>query len=131
MSDTCAVFLRPGRATLDTAAASLQACGLTVVKTSTHLVVHRPGSPSFAVRWVTGPHVPREAIEIGSGTAYEAELSWCSERFEIQISNLGEALDEINTLMEVQGALQDASGGFLFLPWNGHLSGPWPTSGAA
>jgi hypothetical protein len=31
------------------------------------------------------------------------------------------ALDEINTLMEVQGASQ----GFLFLPWNGNLSEPW------
>ncbi len=44
---------------------------------------------------------------------------------EIGIENLDEALDEINTLMEVQGALQDASGGYLFLPWNGTLSKPW------
>jgi hypothetical protein len=35
----------------------------------------------------------------------------------------------MNTLIEVQGALQDASRGYLFLPWNGSLSEPsqgWP-----
>jgi hypothetical protein len=26
---------------------------------------------------------------------------------------------------QFQGALQDASQGFLFLPWNGNLSDPW------
>ena len=46
-------------------------------------------------------------------------------RFEIEFDNLDEALYEINTLMEVQAALQDASSGLLFLPWNGNLSAPW------
>jgi len=40
----------------------------------------------------------------------------CSARSEIGIDDLNAALDEINTLMEVQDALQDASQGFLFLP---------------
>jgi hypothetical protein len=40
------------------------------------------------------------------------------------IDNLDAALDEINTLMEVQGALQDAAKVFHFLPWNGNLYGP-------
>ena len=39
--------------------------------------------------------------------------------------DLDAALDEINTLMEVQGALQDASRGYLFVPWSGNLSEPW------
>ncbi|MDB5313114.1 MAG: hypothetical protein JWO38_7316 [Gemmataceae bacterium] len=48
----------------------------------------------------------------------------CDVRFEVYFDSPHEALDEINTLMEVQIALQEASGGFLFLPWNGNLSGP-------
>ena len=31
---------------------------------------------------------------------------------------------EINTLIEVQAAVQDASQGYLFLPWNNSLSEP-------
>ena len=30
--------------------------------------------------------------------------------------------------MEVQGALQDASRGYLFVPWNGSLTEPWPAA---
>ena len=67
---------------------------------------------------------PREAAEIGAGTAHEDALRGCDARFEIGIDDLDAALDEINTLIEVQSALQDASRGFLFLPWNGNLSEP-------
>jgi hypothetical protein len=66
-----------------------------------------------------------EAAKIGHGTPHEDALRECDARFEIVIEDLDEALDEINTLMEVQGALQDVSQGFLFLPWNGELSEPW------
>jgi hypothetical protein len=125
MSDTCLIFLRPGKATLETAAKSLAGYGLTVDKAEEHLVAYRPGSPSYLVRLVKDAHVLAEATEIGAETEHAVEMSMCSERFEIEIEDLSEALDEINTLMEVQGALQDASGGYLFLPWNGSLSKPW------
>ena len=49
----------------------------------------------------------------------------CNECFEVTINDLDEALDEVNTLMEIQGALQDVSGGYLFLPWNGSFSERW------
>lgn len=89
------------------------------------LVVRRSKSPESCVRLVTESGVRAEAAEIGEGTPHEADLRGCDAYFEIHFESLDEALDEINTLMEVQGALQDASQGFLFLPWNGNLSQPW------
>ncbi|MCU0627700.1 MAG: hypothetical protein MUF21_14630 [Gemmatimonadaceae bacterium] len=63
-----------------------------------------------------------QGVAAASGTA---ELRHCDARFEIEIEDLDAALDEINTLMEVQGALQDASQGWLHLPWNGTVTEPW------
>ena len=116
MSDACYIFFGPGKATLESAESSLMGYGLAVDRAGGHLVVHLPGSPSFMVRLANAEHVQAEAAEIGAGTEHEAELSACTERFEIEIEDLAEALDEINTLMEIQWALQEASGGFLFSP---------------
>jgi len=124
MSDTCYIFFRPGKATLESAESSLMEYGLTVDRADGRLVVHLPGSPSFMVRLANAEHVQAEAAGVGAGTEHEAEMSACTERFEIEIEDLAEALDEINTLMEIQWALQEASGGFLFLPWNASLSKP-------
>ena len=124
MSDTCYIFFGPGKATLESAESSLMGYGLAVDRSDGHLVVHLPGSPSFMVRLANAEHVQAEAAEIGAGTEHEAEMSACTERFEIEIDDLTGALDEINTLMEIQWALQEASGGLLFLPWNASLSKP-------
>ena len=125
MAETCLVFCRSGACDLDAAARSLTGYGLTATRHPDDLTVGRPGSPQFRVRLVVGESVRVEAAEIGEGTPHEAALRECDARFEIGIEDLDEALDEINTLMEVQGALQDASHGYLFLPWNGNLSEPW------
>jgi hypothetical protein len=89
------------------------------------LIVGRAGSPHFHILLSTEPHVAIEAAEIGKGSPHSAAMRKCGARFEIVIDDLDVALDEFNTLMEVQAALQDASQGFLFLPWNGNLSEPW------
>jgi hypothetical protein len=125
MADGCMVFFRLGACDLDAAAKSLAGYGLTVTRRGNILSVGRPGSPQFRVRLSAEPHVAAEAAEIGEGTPHEAAMRECGARFEVEIDDLDAALDEINTLMEVQGALQDASRGFLFLPWNGNLSEPW------
>ena len=70
------------------------------------------------------PKVHPLAAEIGSQTGHIAELERCDQRFEIEIDDLAAALDEINTLMEVQGFLQDATRGILFTCWNGNLLPP-------
>jgi hypothetical protein len=119
------VFFRSGVSDLDAAARSLAGYGLTVARQGEQLSAGRSGSPQFHIRLATGQSVRDEAAEIGEGTPCEAAMSECDARFEIGIDDLDAALDEINTLMEVQGALQDASQGILFLPWNGSLSEPW------
>jgi len=69
--------------------------------------------------------VREEAMGFSEGTKYEEEMSKCDARFEIIIKDFDKAIDEINTLMEVQRALQDASKGYLFTPWNGNITEPW------
>lgn len=125
MGEVCQVFFRAGTCDLDAAARSLTGYGLTVTRYDDHLVAGWPDSPQFRVRLEISEIVKFEAAEIGEGTPYEAAMRECDARFEISIEDLDEALDEFNTLMEVQGAIQDASQGYLFLPWNGNLSEPW------
>ncbi len=125
MRETCMVFFRSGICDLDAAARSLAGYRMTVVRDGDELSVCWRDSPQFRVRLVAGDLVRAEAVEIGEGTPHEAAMRECDARFEIGIEDLDAALDEINTLMEVQSALQDASRGFLFLPWNGSLTEPW------
>ena len=125
MSDGCMVFFRSGACDLDDAAKALAGYGLTVTRRGNMLIAGRPGSPLFRVRLSAEPHVAIEAAEIGEGTPHAVAMRECGARFEIDFDDLDAALDEIHTLMEVEVALQDASQGFLFLPWNGNLSEPW------
>jgi hypothetical protein len=130
MEAGCMVYFRPGACDLDAAARSLAGYGLTVSRRGDELTAGRPDIPEFPNRWfrvrlAAGPHVAAEAAEVGEGTPHAVALRECGARFEVAIADLDAALDEINTLMEVQGALQDASHGFLFLPWNGNLMEPW------
>jgi hypothetical protein len=125
MADGCLVFFRPGACDLDAAAEALAGYGLTVTRRGDELTAGRAGSSQFRIRLSAAPHVAAEAAEIGEGTPHEAAMRECGARFEVGIDDQDAALDEINTLMEVQGALQDASRGYLFLPWNGNLSESW------
>jgi hypothetical protein len=125
VSESCMVFFRSGASDLDAAAGALTKYQLTVARQGDQLIVSRSDSPQFRVRLATGESVRAEAAEIGEGTAHERAMRGCDARFEIDIDDLDAALDEANTLIDVQGALQDASQGFLFLPWNGSLTEPW------
>ncbi|UUZ54168.1 hypothetical protein LP419_38195 [Massilia sp. H-1] len=82
-------------------------------------------SQEFQITLAQLPHVLLEAREIAQGTEYAHALGECGSRFEISIPDLDAALNEANSLMEVQGALQDASSGYLFLPWNEQIIKPW------
>ena len=125
MANSCMVFFRSGACDLDAAARALAECRLTVTRNGDQLMIRRGGSPEFRVSLVREDWVQQEAVEIGAGTPHAAALGKCDARFEISFDSLDEVLDEINTLMEVQGTLQDASRGILFLPWNGELSDSW------
>ena len=125
MGTSCSVFFRHGECDLAAAAHTLAEYGMTVNHLGDHLTTGYPGSPQFRVWLEVGEDVRAEAAEIGEGSPHEAAMRECDARFEIGIDDLDEALDEFNTLMEVESALQDASQGYLFLPWNGNLAEPW------
>lgn len=125
MKHGCAVFFRRGTCDLEQAAKALEACRLTVTRSGDRLTVTRPDAPTFRVSLSDAPHVARVAIEIAAGTEHQAAMAAFDARFEISIEDLDEALDEINTLMEVQVSLQDASNGYLFIPWSGVIAKPW------
>ena len=98
--------------------------GLTVSRRANDLIAGSPDNPEFRVVLATGDHVKVEAAEIGEGTPHQAAMAECDVRFEVFFDDLAEVLDEINTFIEVETALQEESRGFILLPWNGHLSGP-------
>jgi hypothetical protein len=124
MADYFLVFFRSGSCDLDDAARAMADRGLTVSRRADDLIAGYPGSPEFRVVVATGDHVKIEAAESGEGTPHQAAMAECDIRFEVFFDDLAEVLDEINTFIEVETALQEASRGFIFLPWNGHLSGP-------
>jgi len=107
------------------AAAALTAEGLRVERAGDELTVsYDDSSPSFRVVLSRAAHIPEEAAEIGEGTRHAASLATCDARFEIEIDDLDEALDEINTLIQVQAALQSLTGGIMYTAWNGNLQAP-------
>ncbi len=125
MNSTCLIFFRDGSSSLQRAEQELRRHQFDVRPDGNSLVVNGPGSQDFRITLVQQPHVLQEAQEIGRGTEHEQALDQCDARFEIDIPDLDNPLAEINTLMEVQAALQDASLGYAFLPWNGEIMKPF------
>lgn len=109
---------------LEDAERLLRERGLQVLREADTLSVHWNAGPTLLVRLSAALYVRDEASEIGEGTPFAVEMSRCDRRFEIGIEDLDAALDEINTLIEVQITLQDATNGYLFNSWNGEVSGP-------
>ena len=122
------IFFRSGRGNLDTAAAALANCGMSVRRMAREfgdeLTVGFRDGPELRVAFLEGPYVRKEAEELSTGTTHAAEMSRCEVRYEILIEDLDGVLDEINTLIDAQATLRDATDGFLFNTWNGSLQGP-------
>jgi hypothetical protein len=124
-TNVCFIYFPKGKCDLERAAQSLKKYGLEIQKEGETLTATRPGKPLFTIRLTSGDAVRSEASRISEGSRHAAAMRDCDTQFEISFADLDEVLDETNTLIEVQGALQDASQGFLFLPWNGNLSEPF------
>lgn len=127
-SQHCAIYFTTG-CTLDDAEAALGDIGVDIDRDGECLKLSGPDLPRFTVRLLDGEAVAMQARQIaarfGADTPEARALTHCSHCARVDIEDFDEALDEINTLMEVQAALQDATGGVLFLSWNGHLSLPY------
>lgn len=115
--------------TLEDAAAALGEIGVDIDRDGECLTLSGPDLPRFSVRLFDGEAVATQARDIaarfGVDTREAQALTRCSRCLRVDIEDFDEALDEINTMMEVQAALQDATGGVLYLSWNGHLSLPY------
>jgi hypothetical protein len=61
---------------------------------------------------------------VGQRRKHRTLLPGCDTEILIELSNVDEVLDEINTLIEVQCALQEATGGLMYMSWNHHFAGP-------
>jgi hypothetical protein len=122
------IFFRSGRGNLDTAAAALANCGMSVRRIEREfgdeLSVGFRDGPQLRVAFVEEPYVREEAEELSAESPHACEMSHCEVRYEILIDDLDGVLDEINTLIDVQATLQDATDGYLFNTWNGALHGP-------
>lgn len=128
LNSTCLVFFRDASSSLLRAEQELRRYKFEVRFDGTSLFASKFQSQEFQITLAQLPHVLLEAREIAQGTEYAQALGECGSRFEISIPDLDAALNEINSLMEVQGALQDASSGYLFLPWNEQIIKPWDGS---
>lgn len=126
----CAIYFNDPAYTLDDARNALDELGLEIVREGECLNLSGEDLPSFAVRLLDdAATVPAQAQRIaarfGPDTREGRVLAGCDRCLWVGIGDFDQALDEINTMMEVQAALQDATGGVLFLSWNGHLSLPY------
>ncbi len=118
------VFFASARCNLEHAQAAL-ARSLTVQRTGpSSLDVAWPNTngPTLRVSLVAGPHVRAEGHQIAAQTPHAPAMAACDARFEIHIDDLAGALDEMNTLMEIQMTLQDLTTGLMFNTWTGKLT---------
>jgi hypothetical protein len=89
----------------------------------------------FSVRWHDGPtllvSVQRGSyVEtvirglVGKHRKHRTLIPGCDTQIKIELQDVEAALDEINTLIEVQSTLQAATRGLMYLSWNHNFAGP-------
>lgn len=126
--DVCMIFFQSGRGTLETAESLLRDRGCMIDRQPTEyggeLHVTCGDSPVLRIGFVADDYVLGEAGELSEGTPHAQAMSQCDVRYEIAIDDLDAVLDEINTLIEVQATLQDATGGYIHNSWNGKIMAP-------
>lgn len=79
--------------------------------------------PVLRVSLSSAPHVLEEAKWLAKELDV-SHLATLGRRFEVGFDDLEAALDESNTLIEVQAVLQELTGGYVVLPWNGNVISP-------
>ena len=118
----CMILCSSDRLSIDEAQAALEQDGLTVERDNDKLICFWGDSPKFTIDFQQGEEVRAEAKTMGEEYPnYRSKLKNCDARFEISFADLSEVLNEINTLIEIQLTLQDATEGIVFTSWNGIL----------
>ncbi|NYE94284.1 hypothetical protein FHU41_000505 [Psychromicrobium silvestre] len=119
------VYFRRGAASLESALNTLPMHDLQAASvTEENFLVSEQGL-SFLITLEESEQVPLAAAQAAGAEPRWQPLTECTARFAVEISDLEAALEEINTMLELQGALQDCCNGYLVLPWNGGILEPW------
>ena len=119
-SHVCFILFPSNRANLNDAQSALEKDGLTIENDNDRLVCFCNDSPRFTVYFNQGKEVQAEAKTMGEEYPnYRSRLKNCDARFEISFADLSKVLNEINTLIDIQLTLQDATEGIVFTSWNG------------
>ncbi|MET7470512.1 hypothetical protein ACFYON_00615 [Micromonospora sp. NPDC005686] len=111
-----------GQATLADAARQLDT--MPVAEEDGRLTVQWADGPEMRVTFNAKPEVAAEAAELADEYALPVMRTF-DRRFEVTFDDLDEVLDDINTLIEVQGHLQDLTGGYVVRSWNRQVSAPY------
>ena len=123
----CLLFFRDPEAkiTLAHVRQVLEDRGLTVAGKDPVLAVTWGDSPTLRVA-VTRGEVAKVLLArlLGKSRKHRTFASSCDAYVEITFDNLEEVLDEINTLIEVQTTLQEATAGLCYRSWNQTFSTP-------
>lgn len=125
MSASFHVYFRSADGDLTKALAALLSYGLTASDRGGSIMATRPGAPRFTIAMEQGAHVREAARDVSVDSPFADAVAQCDGRFNVSVDDLDAAQNEINTMLEVMGALQDAARGYLYLPWNGTLTEPW------
>src|SRR5690349_19278492 len=117
-----------GPTTVADAARQLSERGMYVVADDDGCTVQwgRDSGPALYIGLNTEPWVATEASELAHSKNIPA-IAGLDRRFEVPFDDAGhleEVLNDYNTLFEVQTALQDLTGGYIWMSWNDNVIAP-------
>jgi hypothetical protein len=123
----CLIFFRDPEAEFTPARMKqvLRDAGLTVTGRKEPIAVRSGDGPTLYVSIHRGSYI--ETIIrglVGPRRKHRTLIPGCDTEIKIELSDVEEILDEINTLIDVQSTLQAATRGLMYLSWNHSFAGP-------
>lgn len=104
----------------------LSGAGLDVAGSKLPLKVRDPSGTAFTVTVTRGAVVETLARRLlGRRQKYRESLTGCNTQFEIRFADLDEVFCQaLDTLIDIQETLKDATQGVIYRSWNDTFSGP-------
>jgi hypothetical protein len=104
----------------------LSGAGLDVAGAKLPLAIRDPGGTAFTLTVTRGAVVGTLAHRLlGRRRKYREALVGCDTQFEIRFADLDEVFSQaLETLIEIQETLKDATRGVVYRSWNDTWSGP-------
>jgi hypothetical protein len=103
----------------------LRDAGLTVAGQRQPFAVDCGTGPTMSVSIQRGTQI--EAVIrglVGNRQQYREHIAGCDAQIKIELNDVDKTLDEINTLIQIQTALQEATSGLMYLSWNQQFTAP-------